>query len=46
MPIEVYEQWKRARAEFFTKWRETAERAGHAPEEAAALGREATAAAI
>jgi prevent-host-death family protein len=41
VPIEVYEQWKRAREELFDRWREAAERASLSPAEADALADEA-----
>jgi prevent-host-death family protein len=41
VPIEVYEQWKQQRSDFFARWRQAAERADLAPEEADALAREA-----
>lgn len=41
VPIEVYEQYKRARSEFFGQMRAVSERAGLSPEEADALAREA-----
>ena len=39
--IEVYEQWKKARSEFFAKIRATAEQADVSPQEADALAQEA-----
>jgi prevent-host-death family protein len=45
VPIEVYEQWKRGRSEFFRRWESVAARAGLPPEEADALADEATQAA-
>ena len=44
MPIEVYAQWKRARADFFARLRSAAETASVAPEEAERLAAEAVAA--
>ena len=41
VPIEVYEQWKRARSELFAKIRATAEQADVSPQEADALAQEA-----
>ncbi|HLB12691.1 MAG TPA: type II toxin-antitoxin system Phd/YefM family antitoxin [Dehalococcoidia bacterium] len=41
VPIEVYEQWKKARSAFFDKVREVSERANMPPEEAEALADEA-----
>ncbi len=41
VPIELYEQWKQQRSDFFARWRQAAERADLAPEEAEALAREA-----
>ncbi len=41
VPVEVYEQWKRARAEFFAKLRALAETANLSPEEADRLASEA-----
>ena len=41
VPIEVYEQWKRARAEFFDGIRQAAERANMSPQEAERLADEA-----
>lgn len=40
VPIEVYEQWKRARSEFFKKIRALAGTGGLPPEEADALAAE------
>ena len=44
VPIEVYEQWKRARQAFFDQMREVSARANMDPEEGAALVAEAVAA--
>jgi prevent-host-death family protein len=41
VPIEVYEQWKRARADLFAKWRTAAEQSALGPDEADELAREA-----
>lgn len=41
VPIEVHEQWKRARGAFFAQMREIAELASLSPEEADALAAEA-----
>jgi prevent-host-death family protein len=41
VPIEVYEQWKQQRSEFFARWRQAAERADLAPDEADKLAKEA-----
>ena len=40
VPIEVYEQWKRARGEFFDRLRAASETANLAPEEAERLAAE------
>lgn len=44
VPIEVYEQWKRGRDEFFDRINAVSERANLTPEAADALAREAVAA--
>lgn len=44
VPIEVYEQWKRARQAFFDQMREVSARANVRPEESEALVAEAIAA--
>lgn len=41
VPIEVYEQWKRQRSEFFAEWRQAAERADLTPDAADKLAQEA-----
>ncbi|MBI2321482.1 MAG: type II toxin-antitoxin system Phd/YefM family antitoxin [Chloroflexi bacterium] len=41
VPIEVYEQWKKARGAFFARIRATAQRADLPPDEAEALAEEA-----
>jgi prevent-host-death family protein len=41
VPIEVYEQWKRARADLFAKWRTAAEQSALSPDEADEIAREA-----
>lgn len=41
VPMEVYEQWKKARADFFSNMRGAAKRANLTPEEADALADEA-----
>jgi prevent-host-death family protein len=41
VPIEVYEQWKRSRAEFFDRMRAVADRANLTPQEADELAAEA-----
>lgn len=44
VPIEVYEQWKRARESFFEKLQKAAQQANLSPEEADKLAQEAVAA--
>lgn len=44
VPIEVYAQWKRTREEFFTRMRQTSERANLGEDEALRLANEAVAA--
>jgi prevent-host-death family protein len=44
VPIEVYNQWKRSRAEFFERMRQASEHANMAPDEADQLAAEAIAA--
>lgn len=41
VPLEVYEQWKRSRAQFFAKLRNAQARADMTPEEAETLAKEA-----
>ena len=41
VPIEVYDQWKRSREEFFDQWQEIAQRSNLTAEEAEALAEEA-----
>jgi prevent-host-death family protein len=41
VPIEVYEQWKRARAALFAKWRTPAEDSALSPDGADELAQEA-----
>jgi prevent-host-death family protein len=41
VPIDVYNQWKRSRAEFFARMRTASERAALSPEEADQLAAEA-----
>jgi prevent-host-death family protein len=41
VPIDVYNQWKRSRAEFFERMRRAAEQADLSPEEADQLAAEA-----
>ncbi len=41
VPIEVYEQWKRARGEFFARLRTVSQAANLAPDEAERLATEA-----
>lgn len=43
VPIEIYEQWKRSRHDFFETMRLAAERANLSPEEAEELAAEAVA---
>ena len=44
VPIDVYNQWKRSRAEFFDRMRQASERADLTPEEADQLAADALAA--
>ena len=44
VPIDVYNQWKRSRAEFFDRMRQASERADLTPEDADQLAAEAIAA--
>jgi prevent-host-death family protein len=44
IPIDVYNQWKRSRADFFERMRQASERAALTPEEADTLAAEAVAA--